>query len=60
MLDKYTLEEMEKYIDNRIAKLKESMVLYKKDEFQYVVYKNLIMELQVVKTHIKSKIGKAK
>lgn len=60
MLDKYTLEEMEKYIDNRIAKLKESMVLYKKEEFQYVVYKNLIMELQVVKTHIKSKIGKAK
>lgn len=60
MLDKYTLEEMEKYIDNRIAKLKESMVLYNKQEFQYVVYKNLIMELQVVKTHIKSKIGKAK
>lgn len=60
MLDKHTLVEMEKYIDNRIAKLKESMVLYKKEEFQYVVYKNLIMELQVVKTHIKSKIGKAK
>ena len=60
MLDKYTLEEMEKYIDNRIAKLKESMVLYNKQEFQYVVYKNLIMALQVVKTHIKSKIGKAK
>lgn len=60
MLDKYTLEEMEKYIDNRIAKLKESMVLYNKQEFQYVVYKNLIMGLQVVKTHIKSKIGKAK
>ena len=56
-LDKYTLKEMEKYVDNRIRKLKESMALYTKQDFQYLVYKNLIMEMQNEKVFIKKKLG---
>lgn len=57
-LDKFTLKEIDKYIDNRINKLKNGMILYNKEEYQYMVYKNIIMELQVVKTHLKTKMGK--
>lgn len=57
MLDKSTLKEIEKYVDNRIRKLKESMALYTKQDFQYLVYKNLIMEMQNEKVFIKKKLG---
>ena len=57
MLDRNTLKEMEKYVDNRIRKLKESMALYTKQDFQYLVYKNLIMEMQNEKVFIKKKLG---
>lgn len=57
MLDKNTLKEIEKYVDNRIRKLKESMALYTKQDFQYLVYKNLIMEMQNEKVFIKKKLG---
>lgn len=56
-LDKFTLKEIEKYVDNRIRKLKESMALYTKQDFQYLVYKNLIMEMQNEKVFIKKKLG---
>lgn len=56
-LDKNTLKEIEKYVDNRIRKLKESMALYTKQDFQYLVYKNLIMEMQNEKVFIKKKLG---
>lgn len=57
MLDINTLKEIEKYVDNRIRKLKESMALYTKQDFQYLVYKNLIMEMQNEKVFIKKKLG---
>jgi hypothetical protein len=57
MLDRNTLKEIEKYVDNRIRKLKESMALYTKQDFQYLVYKNLIMEMQNEKVFIKKKLG---
>ena len=56
-LDKFTLKEIEKYVDNRIRKLKESMALYTKQDFKYLVYKNLIMEMQNEKVFIKKKLG---
>lgn len=57
MLDRNTLKEIEKYVDNRIRKLKKSMALYTKQDFQYLVYKNLIMEMQNEKVFIKKKLG---
>lgn len=57
MLDRNTLKEIERYVDNRIRKLKESMALYTKQDFQYLVYKNLIMEMQNEKVFIKKKLG---
>lgn len=56
-LDKFTLKEIERYVDNRIRKLKDSMALYTKQDFQYLVYKNLIMEMQNEKVFIKKKLG---
>ena len=55
MLDEFTLEEVEKIITYRIKKLNISIKRYDKESTQWLVYKNLIMELQVLKDYIKSK-----
>jgi hypothetical protein len=55
MLDEFTLEEVEKIINHRIKKLNISIKRYDKESTQWLVYKNLIMELQVLKDYIKSK-----
>ena len=43
MLDEFTLEEVIKYIENRIKKMKSTISIYKKDSTNYLIYKNLIM-----------------
>ena len=55
MLDEFTLNEMQNYIEKRIEKHKGKLKFYKKDDFRYATYRNLIMELQVLKDYIKSK-----
>ncbi len=55
MLDEFTLNEMQNYIEKRIEKHKDKLKFYKKDDFRYATYRNLIMELQVLKDYIKSK-----
>jgi hypothetical protein len=55
MLDEFTLEEVERIINQRIKKLNISIKRYDKESTQWLVYKNLIMELQVLKDYIKSK-----
>ena len=55
MLDEFTIKEIEKIINNRVKKLNISMQRYNKESTQWIVYKNIIMELQVLKDYIKSK-----
>ena len=49
------MDEIIKYIDNRIEKHKEKLKFYKKDDLRYRADKNLIMELKIVKEYIKIK-----
>lgn len=55
MLDDYTLDETIKYIEHRVEKIKRSMVLYKKDSGNYLIYKSLIMELTNLKYYLGNK-----
>lgn len=55
MLDEFTLEEVIKYIENRIKKMKSTSSIYKKDSTNYLIYKNLIMELTNLKYYLYNK-----
>ena len=55
MFDEFTLGELSAYIDNRMNKYRGNLKFYKRDDFRYITYKNLIMELQIVKDFIKSR-----
>jgi hypothetical protein len=57
MLDEFTLEEVIKYIENRIKKMKSTSSIYKKDSTNYLIYKNLIMELTNLKCYLNNKRG---
>lgn len=57
MLDDFTLGEVVKYIEHRIEKLKREIVIYKKDSQNYLIYKNLIMELTNLKYYLNNKRG---
>jgi hypothetical protein len=57
MLDEFTLEEIIKYIERRIEKLKSTIRIYKKETTNYLIYKNLIMELTNLKCYLNNKRG---
>ena len=57
MLDEFTLDEFIKYIENRIKKMKSTSSIYKKDSTNYLIYKNLIMELTNLKYYLNNKRG---
>lgn len=57
MFDEFTLEEVIKYIENRIKKMKSTSSIYKKDSTNYLIYKNLIMELTNLKYYLNNKRG---
>jgi hypothetical protein len=57
MLDEFTLEEVIKYIERRIEKLKSTSRIYKKETTNHLIYKNLIMELTNLKYYLYNKRG---
>ena len=57
MLDEFTLEEVIKHVERRIEKLKSTSRIYKKETTNYLIYKNLIMELTNLKCYLNNKRG---
>jgi hypothetical protein len=57
MLDEFTLEEVIKCVERRIEKLNLTIRIYNKDSTNYLIYKNLIMELTNLKCHLNNKRG---
>ena len=57
MLDEFTLEEVIKGVERRIEKLNLTIRKYNKDSTNYLIYKNLIMELTNLKCYLNNKRG---
>lgn len=55
MYDLETLEYIEKFIDLRIKKAKMHLQTQPKISNQYLIYKNILLELKHIKDYINSK-----
>lgn len=49
------IEEIEKYIDNRIERLNREIKLFGKESLKFITNRNIIIELRKAKAYIKSK-----
>lgn len=49
------MEEIEKFIDNRIERLNREIEIFGKGDMRFITNRNIIIELRKLKAYIKSK-----